>query len=78
MTEFEWRWNILIAKQNKNLSDSIVVYIVKLAWQICRWTVETYKADGGTLLDATTGTFWHNSQKQKPSLDITSEGKLRL
>ena len=42
MTEFEWRWNILIAKGNKNLSDSIVVYIVKLAWLICRWTVETY------------------------------------
>ena len=37
MTEFEWRWNKLIAKQNKNLSDNIVVYIVKLAWQICRW-----------------------------------------
>ena len=37
MTEFEWSWNILIAKQNKNLSDSIVVYIVKLARQICRW-----------------------------------------
>ena len=38
MTEFEWRWNKLIAKQNKNLSDNIVVYIVKLAWKICRWT----------------------------------------